>query len=153
MSDCKYGSRVKKGKVSLTLVRNPIYPDPKADRGPQSFTYSVYPYRGAFENSDVVDRAYKLNIPLRAAQNSVEKLFDLTGNVICELSKKGDEEGTIAFRIYEPYGRTVHAKFEPKFKYSVASETDLQENNEKKVDLDHLTFGPFEVKTLVFKVK
>ena len=33
MSDFKYGSNVKNGKVSLTLVRNPIYPDPKADRG------------------------------------------------------------------------------------------------------------------------
>ena len=153
MSDCKYGSRVKKGKVSLTLVRNPIYPDPKADRGEQTFTVSIYPYRGKFEDSDVVARSYRLNIPLRASARSVEKLFDLTGNVVCELSKKGDVDGTIAFRIYDPHGQAVKASFVPKFKYSVASETDLQENNCKDVDLNNLKFDPFEVKTLVFKVK
>ncbi len=153
MSDCKYGSRVKNGKVSLTLVRNPIYPDPKADRGPQSFIMTIYPYKGKFEDSEVVKRAYNLNIPLRPSAKSVKSLFDLKGNVICELAKKGDEEGTIAFRLYEPHGQKAKAKFEPKFKYSVAYATDLQEKNAADVDLNQLEFTPFEIKTLVFKVK
>ena len=153
LSDCKYGSRAKNGKVSLTLVRNPIYPDPKADRGEQTFTISIFPYQGKYEESEVVARAYKLNIPLRASAKSVDRIFDLIGNLICELSKKGDNDGTVAFRIYEPHGQEVKAKFVPKFKYSVAKETDLQENNEREVDLNNLVFKPFEVKTLVFKLK
>ncbi len=153
MTDCKYGSKVKNGKVSLTLVRNPIYPDPKADRGEQSFTIAIYPYAGEFASSEVVKRSYQLNIPLRAASKTVKPLFDLHGNVICELSKKGDEDGTIAFRLYEPHGQSVNAKFIPKFKYSVAYDTDLQENNKCEVNLNNLVFSPFEIKTIVFKVK
>ncbi len=153
MSDCKYGSRVKNGKVSLTLVRNPIYPDPTADRGEQLFTIAIYPYQGDFVSSEVVKRSYNLNIPLRPSAKEIAKLFDLKGNVICELSKKGEKEGTIAFRLYEPHGQTIQASFEPKFKYSVAKATDLMEENEKDVDLKKLTFTPYEIKTLVFTVK
>ena len=153
MSDCKYGSKVKNGKVIVTLVRNPIYPDPKADRGEQTFTMSIYPYAGTFEESEVVARSYLLNIPLRASQKEVGSLFELTGDVVCELTKKGDVDGTIAFRIYEPHGKAVRAKFIPKFKYSVAYATDLQENNGEPVDLNNLVFEPFEIKTLVFAVR
>jgi alpha-mannosidase len=63
LNDSKYGCDVSGGRVRLTLLRSPTAPDAEADQGRHSFTYSLFPFAGAFAQSGVVRAAYELNAP------------------------------------------------------------------------------------------
>ncbi len=151
LNDCKYGSRVKEGLVSQTLVRNPIYPDKKADRGEQTFTLAIYPYQGVF-GMNVVEKAYALNLEPYFIEGTVPATINVSGDVVCEVIKKGDEGKTVAVRVYEPVGKETFASMEPCFTYKKVVETNLQEEGENKVDLNQLRFLPFEIKTFLFEL-
>jgi alpha-mannosidase len=63
LNDCKYGCDVSGGRIRLTLLRSPAAPDAEADQGRHSFTYSLFPFAGAFAQSGAVRAAYELNAP------------------------------------------------------------------------------------------
>ena len=46
LNDGKYGHSVRDNVLGLSLVRSPVYPDPLADEGEQSFTYALMPHAG-----------------------------------------------------------------------------------------------------------
>ncbi len=152
MSDCKYGSKVKDGLVSLTCVRNPVYPDPKADRGEQSFIYEFYPYKGQYEQSDVVEKSYILNNPCQKATGECNPLFDISKGIIPETIKKSDKGNNIVLRVYEPHGKNMQCEIKPHFKYKKVYETDLQENNQQEINIKNILFSPFEIKTYLFEI-
>ncbi|MCL2092814.1 MAG: glycosyl hydrolase-related protein [Treponema sp.] len=63
LNDCKYGHHAEGGTVGLTLLRSPLAPDPEADQGLHRFCYALLPYLEAFEESDVIESGYELNVP------------------------------------------------------------------------------------------
>ncbi|GMO12539.1 MAG: alpha-mannosidase [Treponemataceae bacterium] len=63
LNDSKYGHDVEGGSIRLSLLRSPVAPDPTADRGMQTFTYSLLPFQGKFEDSHVIHASYELNSP------------------------------------------------------------------------------------------
>ena len=44
LNDGKYGHHALGNELGLSLLRSPVYPDPLADEGRQSFTYALYPH-------------------------------------------------------------------------------------------------------------
>lgn len=150
LNNCKYGNRVKRGKISLNLIRNPIYPDSKADRGEQEFTFAIMPYEGAYENSRVLEKSYLLNQQPIEVSEEAKQLFEVSGGVVAETVKCARDGKSIVLRLYEPYGKKIKTKIKPLFEFAKAFETDLQEQNGKAAKLE-TEFSPFEIKTFVFE--
>jgi len=66
LNDCKYGYDIFGRRMRLTLLRGSQSPDPTADWGHHSFTYSLYPHRGDWRQAETPRRAWELNDPLIA---------------------------------------------------------------------------------------
>jgi alpha-mannosidase len=172
LNKAKYGHDAEGGRLRLTLLRSPTAPDEDADRGEQTFTYSLLPFEGSFDQSRVVRAAYELNDPARAviaAETGPENaavpgkpraysLFTVEGNaVIAEAVKvpenSGAGEKSLVIRLYESLGgrtRTVlHFSREP----AALWETDMLESNPRVLPVSGkdltLDFRAFEIKTIL----
>lgn len=62
LNDGKYGHRAKDRRISLALLRAPVYPDRTADRGRHTFMYAVHPHEGPLGQSTTT-HARHLNAP------------------------------------------------------------------------------------------
>lgn len=150
--------------MRLTLLRSPTWPDPDADRGPQHFTYAIYPHLGTWKQADTVHRGYELNDPLTATQ-----VFAHTGslppthsfaaleekNVILTAVKKAEDADALIFRMYEVNGQatTVHLHVPTGATYAV--EMNLMEKMEPAAahlavasDVVTVPIKPFEILTV-----
>lgn len=152
LNDCKYGHRIKNGMISLNLLRSPIFPDPKADRGEHVFTYAFCP----FEKDDYlkpVREGYRLNNPLRVAERSeTESLVSCDdGGVVIETVKRAEDGQGIVLRLYEALGKNADICVSTTVAYEAAYVTDMLEGNPQKCLLDALSFTPYEVKTILLR--
>jgi len=111
LNNAKYGHSARGNVIGMSLVRSPIYPDPLADEGEQSFTYALMPHEGAWHEGDVLQEAIDLNQPLVTMEAS-----GLAAGTLSPLGVKGipvafsglkpAEEGDgLILRLYEPAGR------------------------------------------------
>jgi alpha-mannosidase len=110
INNAKYGHNVRGNVLGMSLVRAPIYPDPLADEGEQSFTYALQPHAGDWHDGGVREEAEDLNQPLlmRDVAGLESTLTPVTvGGIPAALSGlKGAEDGKgLVLRIYEPAGR------------------------------------------------
>ena len=64
LNDGKYGHHARGNELGLSLLRSPVYPDPLADEGRQSFTYALCPHAGDWLTGGVLAEAEDLNRPL-----------------------------------------------------------------------------------------
>lgn len=62
ISDSKYGWHVRDNVVSLSLLRAPKNPDANCDQHKHFIYYAVLPHAGSFQEADVIQKAYELNI-------------------------------------------------------------------------------------------
>jgi alpha-mannosidase len=109
----RYGHDVHGNRLRLTLLRSADYPDPEADRGSHTFTYSLLPHQGDWTEAQAPWRAAELNDPMRTApgQGASEDAdprrsflaFDGLPVVVSALKPASDGNGWI-LRIYEPHG-------------------------------------------------
>jgi alpha-mannosidase len=53
LNDCKYGHSCNGNVMGLTLLRSPKWPDPNADMGTHTFTYSLMPHEGDWRAAGV----------------------------------------------------------------------------------------------------
>jgi alpha-mannosidase len=110
LNDAKYGHSARGNRLGLSLVRSPVYPDPIADEGAQSFTYSLMPHAGAWHEAGVREEAEALNQPLLTLAASglapaTMQPLKLTGLPVALSALKSAEEGDgIILRVYEPAG-------------------------------------------------
>jgi len=161
LNDCKYGYSCEENKLSITLLKAPTYPDPTADRGEHTFTYSIFPHKGA-DLMATVKEAAKLNNPMTAKEvlanndgNASERFSfaEVVGKsaVIETIKAAEDGEGFIV-RIYEAQNMRENAKVNFGFDVKEVYECDMLENNIEKLDADGtsvtLKMGNFEIKTL-----
>ncbi len=111
LNDAKYGHSVRDNVLGISLVRGPIYPDPLADEGEQSFTYALMPHAGEWHSGGVREEAEDLNQPLivASAANLAETSFtalDVAGVPVALSAIKPAEDGDgLILRLYEPAGR------------------------------------------------
>lgn len=111
LNDAKYGHSIRGNVLGLSLLRSPIYPDPLADEGLQSFTYSLMPHEGSWHEGGVREEADDLNQPLLALAVSDRAVGAWqpikTEGIDAALSAiKPCEDGDgLILRVYEPAGR------------------------------------------------
>lgn len=162
LNDCKYGYGITEGKMTLSLIKSGILPNPTTDQEEHNFTYALLPH---CDNNidDIAMEAYCLNVPTytaKATDNASNKLSDsfLTidcDNVMVETVKESvDGAGTI-IRMYEYLNKRTEAVITIKSGFKSVEECNLIEQVERKVaaDADEFTFTikPFEVKTFLIK--
>jgi alpha-mannosidase len=165
LNDCKYGYKVHDGELNLNLLRSPTNPDPDADIGNHSFTYSLLPHQGNLAASDVWAEAAQLNQPLELldgmerGDRSFPLLLEGEG-IVLEVLKKAEKEECLIIRAYETRGCPGCALLKLVDPALSLFETDLMERGDTKVSTEEvrrtegriaLSFTPFEIKT--FKLK
>jgi len=137
LNDCKYGFDVLTNVFRLTALRSATDPDPQADRGPQMFTYSLYPHAGGWREGHTDEQALSLNIPLLACVTtkhppsgqvptlSVANIGGKGNLIVSGLKHSEDGEGYI-LRFYEADGADTEARIDCGRPVRV-EETDLLE--------------------------
>lgn len=149
LNDCKYGHRVKNGRISLNLLRSPVSPDPEADRGEHSFTYALLPHQGDC-GSETVAQSYLLNQPPLVVEGALRPwsmAWTTRENVVIDTIKGAQDGQGIVLRLYEAVGKTAVTALHLGLPCCLV-ECDLMENPIGSVDGEKLTFSPFEIKTL-----
>ena len=153
LNDGKYGVNVVENEIRLTLLKSAMMPDQTADRGLQQFAYAFYPFDGAFQDSDVPQRAMELNEPLLGSGSCEDAspifLADKK-NIIVDTIKPADTaENALLVRVYEAMGKQTSCAFAAHANVKSVTETDMLEEDPVPVDLSCVHFGPFEIKTFI----
>jgi len=159
LNDGKYGHSAKGNVLGISLLRSPLYPDPFADEGEHSFTYSLFPHPGDWTSSGVAQEAFALNaplFPLVAEGEALAQGFSLVEAEGLELAlgslKQAEDGGGVILRLYEPHGARGECTL--RFTRSVerAERVNLLEEAEAPLEIHqdavHLEVRPFEVVTL-----
>ena len=153
LNDGKYGVNVVENEIRLTLLKSAMMPDQTADRGEQQFTYAFYPFDGAFQDSDVLHQAVQINAPLISGSTGDDLgpiFLSDKKNIIVDTVKPADTMGNaLLVRVYEAMGKQTDCAFTAHEKVKSVTETDMLEENPAAVDLAHVHFGPFEIKTFI----
>lgn len=166
LNDCKYGYDIHDGVMKLTLLRAPTIPDPVADRGKHSFTYSLYPHEGNYTAGGTVRAGYELNVPVRVVSASAHpgqlpksmSLFRLdSDHVVLDTVKKSDTDDSVILRFYEAHNKRGRVNLLTDIQIKDACECDLLEREIGKIDHSEGVIGfdiaPFEIKTVKISVR
>jgi len=158
LNDCKYGHDVRDNLVRITLLRSPTVPDPEADKGTHSFSYSILPHAGSWDMETVAE-AYQLNDPpivflneapgnsrLSEAKSPLACLVSVDNdNVVIETVKRSEDGSSIVVRLYECRRSRGRVTLKAGFPVTGAWRTDLLEKG-----IEQLKAGPDEVE---FEIK
>ncbi|MEJ2186015.1 MAG: glycoside hydrolase family 38 C-terminal domain-containing protein [Gemmatimonadota bacterium] len=163
VNDGKYGYDVQGDTVRLTLLRAPKYPDPDADMGTHTFTYSVVPHTGDWRSPDVLDAAEALNLPLRAvpvaphpgAGRGGPFLRIEGGTAVLGALKRAEDGDALVVRLVEREGRAGVTRITLPWPFT-ATETDLLERptgQPRQADTGTLDvpLRPWQIETLVVR--
>lgn len=162
LNDCKYGFSADGTTVSLTALKCASYPDPTADEGMHSFTYSLLAHSGSLYDAGVIKESYKLNqtaeaFAVKKQNGSLDDSFSLVScdkeNVIIETLKQSVDGSGVIVRMYESFGSRGDVTVTAPFKKCTLC--DLMENEIKSVDIIDgkvtLPIKNFEIITLKFE--
>ena len=136
INDSKYGYDGVGNLLRLTLLRSPVWPDPNADRGPQHFTYALYPHAGDWKQAMTVRHGYGYNFPLRAMQVEAHDgalpaehsfVSALPDNVVLTAMKKAEDSHALIFHLYEWAGKAGNIELRVPPGATGAVETNLME--------------------------
>ncbi|MGB8011880.1 MAG: glycoside hydrolase family 38 C-terminal domain-containing protein [Terriglobales bacterium] len=114
INESKYGYDAKANVLRVSLLRSPTWPDPEADRGHHSFSYSLYPHSGDWKQALSVRRGYEFNYKLSALQMdphegilpAAHSFVDLKQeNVVLTAMKKTEDGNALLLRFYEWAGK------------------------------------------------
>ena len=161
LNDCKYGYSTEENVMKLTFLKAPKYPNPEADMGKHTFTYSLYPHFGDLTDGGTVEQAFLLNNPMTAVNVPAQKgkLSDeyslvsssYDGFIVNAIKKPEDKNGVI-IRGYEAYNGKSKVKLDFGFGVKKVYLCDLMENNLSEVETDgrsaEFDVGNFEIVTL-----
>ena len=156
LNDCKYGVSVNDGVISLSLLRAPTFPDAEADRGHHHFIYAYRPFSGSLKESGVTEAAEALNDPLITVPGRCDslRLMDVSDSAVTVECVKLSEDGSgdLVIRLYESMGGARSAALAPRLPFGEARLCSLAEEPGEALPVEngavHLTFRPFEIKTL-----
>lgn len=164
LNDCKYGHNVENGTMKLSLFKCATHPDPQADKGEHSFTYTIFPHAGNYRESGTVQLAYELNAPLRAfpigkQEGSLPEEYSFVScesdSFILETVKKAENDGSIIVRGYESYNKRTKVTLKFGFDVKEAAICDLLENDVENLTVKDnsvsFTAKPFEIITIKVK--
>ena len=151
LNDSKYGHRAKKGLLSINLLRSPTFPDKTADRGQHRFAYAFTPFATG-DLAKVVREGYRLNNPLRVAEVAFDSIASVAdAGVVLETIKDAESGSGVVLRLYESLGQSTTTSLRTALPHRTATETNLLEAPIGAIDLEKLTFSPFEIKTILLE--
>jgi alpha-mannosidase len=106
LNDCKYGYDARDNILRLTLLKSPIYPDPNADLGAHTFTYSLLPHADPSLLTTFAE-AYRLNAPILIVPSSgapaaepLSLLSVSSPTAIVETVKRAEDSDDLIVRLY-----------------------------------------------------
>ena len=161
LNDCKYGYDIHDGLMTLSMLRAPTYPDPEADRGEMTCTYSLAPHQGAMDAVKTYAMAYALNnpmtvLPATGESDSIPAAFCTVEsdapNILCEVVKAAEDRDGTVYRFFECSNTATTATL--RFGYPVKTVTlcDMGENGQRELTITDNTvtmdFRAFEIQTL-----
>ena len=165
LNDCKYGCSVHGDVMGLSLLRGTTFPDPEADYGVHTFTYSLFPHAGDYRAGGVVREAYALNAPLlgrreRRHGGALASSWSALGvddpNVVVEAVKPAEAGGRdrVVVRFYEAWSQRGTAVLRPGFAYDGVEATNLLEESGAAVKVRsrggrvEIPYHPFAIRTV-----
>ncbi|WP_277405999.1 glycoside hydrolase family 38 C-terminal domain-containing protein [Lacrimispora xylanisolvens] len=159
LNDCKYGYDVQDSVIRLTLLKSGIFPNPDADQGEHTFTYSLLPHKGDFRTGRVIQEAYDLNCPLISTEIKGDGVLSCSfleienENILADTVKCSEDGDGLIVRFYESYGMRTNTHVSlPMTEGAQISECNCMEEETNKVPSENgriaLTFKPYEIKTI-----
>ena len=164
LNDCKYGSDVLGGCISLSLLKAPFVPDPTADRGRHEFAYAFMAWSGDFAAAGPVREGYAFNVrPAVLALGPGGPAAETAGprslaaidapGVVLEAAKLAEDgSGDLVLRLYESAGTGTRAALRLGLPIARARATNLLEEGGEDLPAPagavELEFRAFEIKTL-----
>jgi alpha-mannosidase len=165
LNDCKYGGSVHGDVMGLSLLRGTTFPDPEADYGKHTFTYSFYPHAGDYREGGVIRQSYELNAPLVSRRerrhggvlpSSWSGLAVDDDNIVVEAVKPAEREGRdrVIVRYYEAWSQRGTSVLRPGFACDAAAFTNLLEEPSRNVkirkrkDRIEVPYHPFAIRTV-----
>lgn len=164
LNDGKYGHDIRDNVVRISLLRSPTSPDPLADQGQHTFTYSVFPHTGNWDER-TIGAAYALNDPwIIYSHGALDETGTTTAsdlksliaieqrNIVIETVKQAEDGQGIIVRFYESQRRRGPVTLTTGFPLRAAWHTNLLEHNEHEVTVHGqqvtLAVHPYEIVTL-----
>lgn len=164
LNDCKYGYGVDGSNITISLLRAPTFPNPVADKGHHSFTYSLLPHNCSLENSSTVQEAYKLNkaprtCEIKAKEGKLPAEYSYmsanSDSVIIEAVKKAEDDDGIIVRLFEHGNIRENVTLSFGFDVKEAMLCSMMEEEEGAISVENNTVSfeikPFEIVTLKLK--
>jgi len=162
INESKYGYDCAGNMLRLSLLRSPVYPDPNADQGHQSFSYALYPHPGDWKQALTVRRGYEFNYKLKAWQVDVHAgplpprhsfIAVSPENVVLTAIKKAEDSDALLFHMYEWAGKADSVTLTVPLGATRAVETDLLEHAQGSpltmiADTVVVPIHPFEILVL-----
>jgi len=148
LNDGKYGHHALYNELGLSLLRSPVYPDPLADEGRQSFTYALFPHQGDWLSGGVLAEAEDLNQPLLARVVKTDAASTWVAAAIEGLSlglagfKPAEDGSALILRTYEPAGARGKIGLSLADGWKLGDEVNLLEDRSAHANL---AFLPFQI--------
>ncbi|MBE1441408.1 alpha-mannosidase [Paenibacillus sp. OAS669] len=160
MNDCKYGYDIKDHVIRLTLLKSALVPDPQADQGEHSFTYSLMPHTGDWMTGRTVEEAWDLNAPMQTQAGEAKvpgSLFRITGgHVHIDAVKQAEDGGRVVLRFHEFAGQRGTIQLSSDYNVQSWQECDLMERpigDPVQAAIHKLPLKPYEIKTFLVDMR
>ncbi|TBL75318.1 alpha-mannosidase [Paenibacillus thalictri] len=162
LNDCKYGYDIKNNVIRLTLIKSAIVPDPTADLGEHTFTYSLFPHQGDWYEGRTPQAAWSLNNPFIAVKgcdagsNRLSLFHADTENVMIDAVKLAEEGDAFVVRLHEFAGRRGEVAIRSDLPLASWQECDLLEqpiDDQRSSESITTNFNPYEIKTFLVRWK
>ncbi len=165
LNDCKYGHDIWENVIRLTLLRGPTDPDPEADLGAHTFTYSLLPHTGPWGKQTLAE-AYALNDPPFVFDKGGEPPPDPANkqwagvslvmvdkpHIVIETVKLAEDGRGIIVRLYESRRRRGRFILKSAFLLAGAWRTNLLEEDQAPLAIAghevHAEIKPYQIMTL-----
>ncbi len=161
LNDGKYGVSVLGSTIALSLLKSPLAPDMRADKGTQRFTYAFTAWNGSLAASGLVREGYELNVPVTTAEDgSGSRSLVTVGapGVVLETVKapEAGDADALVLRLYESLRTRTRCTIRIDLPVAKVLETDMRERTLRELHVKEgavtLDFRPFEIKTLLVKL-
>lgn len=162
LNDCKYGHDIRDNVIRISLLRGPSQPDPVADLGAHTFTYSLLPHAGSWDERTIA-AAYALNDPVVAARGTgravehtpaaLEGMLRLDrSNIVIETIKQAEDGRGVIVRFYEARRQRGPLSLTASFPLAEAWLTNLLEEDQTRLEVNGnrvtMSIRPYQIVTL-----
>ena len=164
LNDGKFGHAVEGSLLSITLLKCATYPNPNADQGKQTFTYSLLPHTDDFRRGGVIEESHFLNQPLyerriTAHAGDLPATYSFVSadkqNVVITAVKQAEDKSGLVVRFHDAYDCRTKVVLTVPSGYTTAYLCDLMENQLEEIPVENgrisLPVSNFEIVTVKFK--